>query len=69
MDQAIDLKCDNCEGTEFTLSEGFYYCIECGIRTNTAQQVDYGLIENYKGHKKVRNEITKKESKVFLLLL
>lgn len=32
--------CNVCDGTEFTLNAGFYYCDNCGQRATVLQEVD-----------------------------
>lgn len=38
-------KCDVCDGNQFTLNEGFYYCDECG--TQLKQVIDLNLDEDF----------------------
>lgn len=41
------VRCEHCDGSDFRLSEGFYYCSECGIRTNLMRETEYEHRENF----------------------
>lgn len=36
----MDTVCNVCDGTEFTVNAGFYYCDNCGARANVLQEVE-----------------------------
>lgn len=36
----MDTVCTVCDGTEFTVNAGFYYCDNCGERATVLQEVE-----------------------------
>lgn len=36
----METVCNVCDGTEFTLNAGFYYCDNCGQRTTVLQEIE-----------------------------
>lgn len=36
----METVCNVCDGTEFTVNAGFYYCDNCGQRTTVLQEVE-----------------------------
>lgn len=36
----METVCEVCDGTEFTINAGFYYCDNCGQRATVLQEVE-----------------------------
>lgn len=66
----MDTVCPVCDGTEFSLNAGFYYCDNCGQRATVLQEIEDladGQFDEIPKKSHRIKPITKSESSLFLL--
>lgn len=64
----METVCNVCDGTEFTLNAGFYYCDNCGQRVTVLQEVEDqadGQFDDVQKKTHRIKQVAKTESKLF----
>lgn len=67
----METVCNECDGTEFTLNAGFYYCDNCGQRATAVQEVEDqadGQFDDIQKKTHRIKQVTKAESKFCFLV-
>lgn len=57
----LKLNCSRCNGSEFYLQDGLYFCEECGLQYENLFEMekDYKLEENFMGRKFAKDKSKK----------
>lgn len=54
----LNLKCRNCNGSDFCLQDGLYFCEECGVQYENLfeMETEWNLNDNHRGTKLAKDK-------------